>query len=544
MDLLAVFKIALFLCFGVFLYADLVEFEKLILKPKSLAKDYYIYRLLTEGNATKEQAKALYPQIRIKSSKILKAIHKLYIPSPKAEDRCKYLSKKNFLLDKADCQAIRLNPNFVLTLNSKEKKQILKNMQPKYKQIAHYIEVLSNKNKSYAISKTDAKTYMQIYKSFSTKTKAKYFNHNLSANLLKTLSNEPYFEQYIKNILFAKSYNKTKKSLLKINHSTKNPASNFYLALNAIKLKNEKIAIKFLEAAHKYSDIRYDKDRALLWLYLLKNDKQYLVKLANSFELNFYSVYAREKLNLAPIKVFTPKPNIEKFDNFKANDPFYWDDVKNAISDLNASQKKEYAKMFFTKQTLPHYAYIMELASNFKDSYFIMPYNKYLSNKSLERQVMIYSISKQESRYIPTAISTSYALGLMQFMPFLAKHIAKELKVESFDLDFMFRPDVSLKFANFHLDYLEKYLKHPLFISYAYNGGIGFTRRLLQSKLYFRNAKFEPFLSMELIPYAESREYGKKVLVNYVTYANLLDLNISLINLVEKLKTPQKYYQF
>lgn len=538
------FKIALFLCFGVFLYADLIEFEKLIHKPKSLTKDYYIYRFLTEGNATKEQAKALYPQIRIKSSKILKAIHKLYIPSPKAEDRCKYLSKKNFLKDKPDCQAIRLNPSFVLTLNSKEKKQILKNMKPKYKQIAHYIEVLSNKNKSYAISKTDAKTYMQIYKSFSAKTKAKYFNHTLSANLLKTLSNEPYFEQYIKNILFSKAYNKTKKSLLKINYSSKNPASNFYLALNAIKLKNEKIAIKFLEAAYEYSDIRYDKDRALLWLYLLKNDKQYLVKLANSFELNFYSVYAREKLNLAPIKVFTPKPIIEKFDNFIANDPFYWNDVKNAISDLNSSQKKEYAKMFFTKQTLPHYAYIMESASNFKDSYFIMPYNKYLSNKSLERQALIYSISKQESRYIPTAISTSYALGLMQFMPFLAKHIAKELKVESFDLDFMFRPDVSLKFANFHLDYLEKYLNHPLFISYAYNGGIGFTRRLLKSKIYFRNAKFEPFLSIELIPYAESREYGKKVLANYVTYGNLLDLNISLTNLIEKLKTPQKYYQF
>lgn len=538
------FRVVLFFCFSIFLYADVIEFEKLIQKPKSLTKDYYIYRLLTERNVTKAQAKVLYPQIRIKSAKILKAIHKFYIPKPKPEDRCKYLSKKNFLKETLDCQAVRLNPSFVLTLNSKERNQIYKKMSLKYPEIATYIKVLSSKNKSKAISKTDAKTYMKIFRSFSSKNKVKYFNHNLSSNLLKTLSDESYFERYIKIILFSNSYKATKKSLLKSSHSSKNPASNFYLGLNAIKLKNEKNAIKFFKTTYKNSNIRYDKDRALLWLYLLENDKQYLEKLANSFELNFYSVYARERLNLEPIKVFTPKPSIEKFDNFKASEPFYWNDVKNAILDFNITQKKEYAKLFFTKQTLPHYAYMMELASNFKDSYFIMPYNKYLSHKSFERQVLIYSIAKQESRYIPTAISTSYALGLMQFMPFLAKHIAKELKVENFDLDFMFRPDVSLKFANYHLDYLERYLKHPLFISYAYNGGIGFTRRLLQSKLYFRNAKFEPFLSIELIPYAESREYGKKVLANYATYANLFDLNISLTSLIEKLKKPQELYKF
>lgn len=538
------FRVVLFFCFSVFLYADIIEFEKLIQKPKSLTKDYYIYRLLTERNVTKAQAKVLYPQIRTKSAKILKAIHKLYIPKPKPEDKCKYLSKKNFLKEKLDCQAKRLNPSFVLLLNNKEKSQIYKKMKLKYPEIATYIQVLSSKNKSKAIAKTDAKTYMRIFRSFNSKNRAKYFNHSLSTNLLKTLSDEAYFERYIKIILFSNSYKATKKSLLKSSHSAKNPASNFYLGLNAIKYKNEKNAIKFFETTYENSETRYDKDRALLWLYLLKNDKQYLEKLANSFELNFYSVYAREKLNLEPIKVFTPKPNIENFNNFKANDPFYWNDVKNAIANLSSTQKKEYAKLFFTKQTLPHYAYIMELASNFKDSYFIMPHNKYLSNKSPQRQILIYSIAKQESRYIPTAISTSYALGMMQFMPFLAKHIAKELKVENFDLDFMFRTDVSLKFANYHLDYLEKYLKHPLFISYAYNGGIGFTRRLLQSKLYFRNAKFEPFLSMELIPYAESREYGKKVLANYATYANLFDLNISLTNLIEKLKKPQELYGF
>ena len=39
----------------------------------------------------------------------------------------------------------------------------------------------------------------------------------------------------------------------------------------------------------------------------------------------------------------------------------------------------------------------------------------------------------------------------------------------------------NLRYADHHLDYLEKHLKNPLFIAYAYNGGIGFTKRLLKT---------------------------------------------------------------
>jgi soluble lytic murein transglycosylase len=94
-----------------------------------------------------------------------------------------------------------------------------------------------------------------------------------------------------------------------------------------------------------------------------------------------------------------------------------------------------------------------------------------------------------------------------------------------------------LKYANHHLNYLDSKLNHPLFIAYAYNGGIGFTRRILKTNL-FKNKKYEPFLSMELLPYDETKKYGKKVLTNYFIYQNHInkDKKIDFTTLINNIK--------
>ena len=110
-------------------------------------------------------------------------------------------------------------------------------------------------------------------------------------------------------------------------------------------------------------------------------------------------------------------------------------------------------------------------------------------------------------------------------MPFLSKAIAKELNIKYNIMD-QLKAKYNLKYANHHLNYLEKRLKNPLLIAYAYNGGIGFTIRLLKKGFFNKNSqykKFEPFLSMELLPYDETRKYGKKVLANYYIYNNYIN---------------------
>jgi len=92
----------------------------------------------------------------------------------------------------------------------------------------------------------------------------------------------------------------------------------------------------------------------------------------------------------------------------------------------------------------------------------------------------------------------------------------------------MFDEKLSVDFAQTHIDYLYTHLRHPLFVAYAYNGGIGYTRRNVLPLF----KKYEPLLAMELIGYDETREYGKKVLSNYYIYRRVLKKPVELRRLL------------
>jgi len=109
----------------------------------------------------------------------------------------------------------------------------------------------------------------------------------------------------------------------------------------------------------------------------------------------------------------------------------------------------------------------------------------------------------------------------------------------------MFDPITALIYANDHMNYLTKWLQHPLYIAYAYNAGIGFTRRMLKKKtLFTHNKHYEPYLSIERLPNAQARRYGKHVLANYVIYLNQLGVPLRMIDLLDTLHIPAKTDKF
>ena len=208
---------------------------------------------------------------------------------------------------------------------------------------------------------------------------------------------------------------------------------------------------------------------------------------------------------------------------------------------MSKAELIEFAKFFDTKATIGEYSYIMNKATGYKDNFYAMPFMEFIGDGDNHRKALLLAIGRQESRFIPGSVSTSYALGMMQFMPFVANDLGKkQLKMTNFDQDDMFKPQIAYKFANLHIDYLEKSLISPVFIAYAYNGGLGFTKRLLQRGDLFNKGKYEPFLSMELVTFAESRDYGKKVLANYIIYRQILEpsAKISVKEELEKLLKP------
>ena len=296
----------------------------------------------------------------------------------------------------------------------------------------------------------------------------------------------------------------------------------------------------FYLARHAYTK-RYDVDKSLFWLYLIGKEKRYIKALRESREVNIYTLMAADAMNARYPKTITAQLWDKKTSNFDITNPIDWAKVKhrmNTEDDLEAL-----AQEHKNQECIGIYTYIKARACNYEDSYFPMPYRKVMKKLPKKRQALIYAIARQESRFVPASVSRSFALGMMQFMPFLIKHIAKE-KGQDIDLDRIFDPYKAIEYADYHLTYLNTYLYHPLFVAYAYNGGIGFTRRYLQGDKHFRKGAYEPYMSMETMKNTEAREYGKKVLANYVIYLNKLGVSTRLFPLLKVLATPKETDKF
>lgn len=312
--------------------------------------------------------------------------------------------------------------------------------------------------------------------------------------------------------------------------------------VKALEKKNETLAVVYYQKARALARDRLQADEATFWLYILTKKKSHLRQLLKSWDVNLYTLLARDMEHLKYPRTFTPKLPKKDLKYYNASNPIHWAQIKNKIFNSNTNLKS-FANNYIAQESVGVYTYVRTTASDKKEIYYPMPYRNLIARLPKTRQALIYAIARQESRFIPASVSSSFALGMMQIMPFLIDHIAKE-RNEQIDYDQMFNPQVAIIYANHHLNYLTTYLYNPLFIAYAYNGGIGFTKRLIQNKHYFRSGQYEPYLSIEKISNAEAREYGKKVLVNFVIYLNKLGVSSRITPIVEQLTHPSKTDKF
>ncbi len=317
----------------------------------------------------------------------------------------------------------------------------------------------------------------------------------------------------------------------------------FKEGLKLLRENKPKMAASYFDAARKHYKKRYEIDKTLFWLYMSTKDPVYLKHLQRSHSPNIYTLMAADTIKGKYPKTITERFRKKTKFGFDVKNPITWAKIKSEMKRSSNDDIDDLADDYASQESIGIYTYLKAKASAHKKSYFPMPYRDALKSMSPQRQALIYAIARQESRFVPASVSRSFALGMMQFMPFLVKHIAKE-KGYNMDLDEMFNPYRAIEFADYHLDYLTKYLHHPLFIAYAYNAGIGFTRRHIKNSRNFRNGPYEPYMSMEMMENQEAREYGKKVLANYVIYLNKLGVTTRIFPLLKILTTPSKTDKF
>ena len=140
-------------------------------------------------------------------------------------------------------------------------------------------------------------------------------------------------------------------------------------------------------------------------------------------------------------------------------------------------------------------------------------------------EALVYSIIRQESRFMPEARSRVGATGLMQLMPATAKWVARQIPVQSYRPDMLVQPETNILMGSYYFRRVLDDLGHPVLAAAAYNAGPGRARR-------WRDARaLEAAVYIETIPFNETRDYVKKVFANAWFYRHRLDGKASSLKL-------------
>ena len=134
-------------------------------------------------------------------------------------------------------------------------------------------------------------------------------------------------------------------------------------------------------------------------------------------------------------------------------------------------------------------------------------------------EAWVYGLIRQESRFIADIKSHAGAVGLMQVMPQTAEWVAKQLGIPKFRHHLVRDVNTNLRLGTYYLKHVLGTLDNqPLLASAAYNAGPGRAKRWRNDAMPMEGAIYA-----ETIPFSETRDYVKKVLVNSIYYAKVLE---------------------
>jgi soluble lytic murein transglycosylase-like protein len=336
----------------------------------------------------------------------------------------------------------------------------------------------------------------------------------------------------------------------------------FYLLKNYVRALEEVVALSMDSKRNKDKVQMLNYWQARIYEKMKQKDKakELYKKTAAGAPLEYYSLLAKQRLRygkldsktLLSANLFNFVPHVQKNNS---------DDGKPL--DLSNVQKKDplIRAILLSHIGLDTYAYQESQSSNHKNEYHIktvkrfaaagnyrrgyslrkmaisgslngtnrtegykagfpQAYAKYIEPYTDAWQIkpsLAYAIMRQESAFMPEAMSFAYAYGLMQIIPPTANEIAQNIKFAPFEIGLLNKPKINTLFGTYYLKYLsDTFQKNIIYTIGGYNAGPNALKRWSAKAGDLDSDEF-----IELIPYRETKKYVKRVLVNYMVYERL-----------------------
>ncbi len=152
-----------------------------------------------------------------------------------------------------------------------------------------------------------------------------------------------------------------------------------------------------------------------------------------------------------------------------------------------------------------------------------LEFGQYVSENASLRGVdplLVHALIREESRYKPSAVSRSHALGLMQLLVGTAYGSAKKVGISLSGESDITRPEVNIKLGTYYLSYaIQRFGGNAMLGVASYNGGPGAVSGWMRRHSSSGSGDFDLFV--ENIPYRETRDYVRKVFGSYWNYQAL-----------------------
>lgn len=128
--------------------------------------------------------------------------------------------------------------------------------------------------------------------------------------------------------------------------------------------------------------------------------------------------------------------------------------------------------------------------------------------------LLIYAIMKVESKYDAQAISRSGAKGLMQIMDKTGAWGARQVAIENYTHDILFKPEVNVQIGCWYISRLISQYEGDITMALAaYNAGTGNIAKWRHDPKYSLDGK-----TLYKIPFKETKSYVQKVEWHYRIY--------------------------
>jgi len=151
--------------------------------------------------------------------------------------------------------------------------------------------------------------------------------------------------------------------------------------------------------------------------------------------------------------------------------------------------------------------------------YYPVKYSEFIKQSAGRLDhALILAVIHAESKFRPEAVSSKGAIGLMQVTEATAEWMASLMEIDDYKREMLTDPEINIAIGCYFLNWLSVYYPDELELALcAYNAGLGNVNRWLADERYSIDGE-----SLQVIPFAETEQYIKRVANNKIIYKFLL----------------------